>query len=176
MNNTIKIVIGLGNPGPQYHYTRHNIGFLILDALAKSEHASWQKKTDREIAEITLNNHSITLIKPLTFMNDSGKIIPSLLKKGIKAENILVVHDELEKPFGKIEFKTGGGHRGHNGLRSIMQFCGPDFVRLRCGIGRPEHKEDVADYVLNNFSENPTDLEKMIDTAVEMIIAYLTNS
>jgi len=167
--NKIKIIIGLGNPGPQYRYTRHNIGFLVLDALADAEHASWHKKADREIAEITINNHTIMLIKPLTFMNSSGKVIPSLLKQGIKAENIVVVHDELEKPFGKIEFKTGGGHRGHNGLRSIMEFCGADFTRLRCGIGRPEHKTDVANYVLSAFTENPTDLEKMIDAAVAMI-------
>jgi len=167
--NKIKIIIGLGNPGPQYRYTRHNIGFLVLDALAETEHASWHKKTDRETTEITLNNHTIILIKPLTFMNSSGKVIPSLLKQGIKAENILVVHDELEKPFGKIEFKTGGGHHGHNGLRSIMEFCGADFTRLRCGIGRPEHKTDVANYVLSVFTENPTDREKMITAAVTMI-------
>ena len=107
-------------------------------------------------------------------MNSSGKIIPSLLKQGIKTENLLVVHDELEKPFGKIEFKMGGSHRGHNGLRSIMEFCGPDFMRLRFGIGRPERKEGVADYVLSNFSENKSDVENMIEKAVEMLVQELS--
>ena len=102
-------------------------------------------------------------------MNSSGKVIPSLLKQGIKAENLLVVHDELEKPFGKIEFRTGGSHRGHNGLRSIIEFCGADFMRLRFGIGRPESKEEVAQYVLSNFFEPTAELEKMIDKAVTMI-------
>lgn len=171
MDNSIKIIIGLGNPGKQYEHTRHNIGFLILDALAQKHNASWQKKTDREIADIEINGERISLIKPETFMNNSGKIIPSLLKQGIKAENLLVVHDELEKPFGKIEFRTGGSHRGHNGLRSIMQFCGPNFMRLRFGIGRPENKEKeaVIHYVLGNFSESSHDMQIMIDKAVEMI-------
>ncbi|HLW73331.1 MAG TPA: aminoacyl-tRNA hydrolase [Candidatus Babeliales bacterium] len=169
MNNKIKIVIGLGNPGKQYHNTRHNIGFLVLDALAEKHHASWQKKTDRETTDIEINGEKITLVKPETFMNNSGKIIPSLLKQGIKAENLLVVHDELEKAFGKIELKSGGGHRGHNGLRSIMEFCGADFMRLRCGIGRPERKEEVGQYVLSNFGEPAADVEKMIDAAVTII-------
>jgi len=168
ISNPIKIIIGLGNPGQQYKYTRHNIGFLILDKLAEQYNASWEKKSDRQITEITINNQKIILIKPETFMNSSGKIIPSLLKQGIKAENLLVVHDELEKPFGKIEFRTGGSHRGHNGLRSIIQFCGQDFIRLRFGIGRPENKEDVAEYVLSNFTENG--IEEMVEQAVTMII------
>src|SRR5579872_2341140 len=102
MTNKIKAIIGLGNPGKQFHYTRHNIGFLVLDTLAESEHATWKEKENQEIAEIHVNGQKIILIKPQTFMNNSGKVIPSLLKQGIKAENILVVHDELEKPFGKI--------------------------------------------------------------------------
>jgi PTH1 family peptidyl-tRNA hydrolase len=173
MNNKIKIIIGLGNPGKQFHYTRHNIGFLVLDALANQYHASWHKKGEYEYAEIDINGEKILLIKPQTFMNSSGKVLPSLLKQGIKAENLLVVHDELEKPFSKVEFRIGGSHRGHNGLRSIMEFCGPDFMRLRFGIARPERKEDVADYVLSNFTENKADVENMIEKSVEMIIQEL---
>jgi peptidyl-tRNA hydrolase, PTH1 family len=169
MNNKIKIIIGLGNPGKQYELTRHNIGFLVLDALADKHNASWQKKAARETAEIDVNGEKITLVKPQTFMNSSGKVIPSLLKQGVKAENLLVVHDELEKPFGKIEFRTGGSHRGHNGLRSIMEFCGPDFMRLRFGVGRPERKEEVAQYVLSNFFEPTADLEAQINKSVSMI-------
>ena len=173
--NKIKIIIGLGNPGKQYHNNRHNIGFLVLDELASNHNASWQKKADRETADIEINGEKIILVKPQTFMNNSGKIIPSLLKQGLKAENLLVVHDELEKPFGKVELKTGGSHRGHNGLRSIMEFCGADFTRLRCGIGRPENKEEVAHYVLSNFSENSSAVEEMINNAVVMINQLLVN-
>jgi peptidyl-tRNA hydrolase, PTH1 family len=168
MNNKIKIIIGLGNPGKQYEHTRHNVGFLVLDALAEKHNASWQKKADRETTDIEINGEKVTLVKPQTFMNSSGKVIPSLLKQGIKAENLLVVHDELEKAFGKLELKMGGGHRGHNGLRSIMEFCGPDFMRLRFGVGRPETKEEVAQYVLSNF-ENFSELETLINKAVNMI-------
>lgn len=169
MNNTIKIIMGLGNPGKQYEHTRHNIGFLVLDALAEKHNASWQKKADRETAEFEVNGEKITLVKPQTFMNSSGKVIPSLLKQGIKAENLLVVHDELEKPFGKIEFRTGGSHRGHNGLRSIIEFCGPDFMRLRFGVDRPENREEVAQYVLSNFPVKFSDLQDLINKSVNMI-------
>jgi PTH1 family peptidyl-tRNA hydrolase len=173
MTNTIKVIIGLGNPGQQYHFTRHNIGFLVIDELAQKYNASWQKKTNREETEIVINNHKIILIKPQTFMNDSGKIIPALLKQGIKAENILVIHDELEKPFGKIALKHEGSHRGHNGLRSIIQACGDNFLRLRCGIGRPELREDVPDYVLSNFSEKKECVEQMIGDAIMLIESSL---
>lgn len=168
MKHPIKIIIGLGNPGPKFHHNRHNIGFLVLDALAEKHNASWQKKADTQIAEIEINGEKITLAKPQTFMNSSGKVIPLFLKQGITANNLLVVHDELEKPFGKVEFKTSGSHRGHNGLRSIIEFCGADFHRLRFGIGRPENKEDVPDYVLSNFSRSE-DIEPLINQAIRII-------
>jgi PTH1 family peptidyl-tRNA hydrolase len=95
--------------------------------------------------------------------------VPFLLKKGIEPENILVVHDELEQPFGKLSFKVGGSARGHNGLRSIIEVCGQDFARLRFGIGRPENKEDVGNYVLQNFSEDQEEIDQLIDDAVDMI-------
>ena len=166
---TIKAIIGLGNPGPKYHNHRHNIGFRVLDALAERHGGSWQKKDNAEIAQIMINNQRIILIKPLTFMNDSGRVVPPLLKQGIKSENILVVHDELEKPFGDVSIRIGGSAKGHNGLRSIIGVCGPDFARLRFGIGRPERKEDVPDYVLSNFVESQTDRAQHIEEAVDSI-------
>jgi PTH1 family peptidyl-tRNA hydrolase len=169
MNKKIKIIVGLGNPGRQFHYTRHNIGFLVLDALADKHGAIWQTKGDKEVADVTINGEKITLVKPQTYMNNSGKVMPSLLKHGVTIENVLVVHDELEKPFGVVDIKTGGSHRGHNGLRSIMQQSGAAFTRVRCGISRPEHKEDVADYVLSNFSEGEVAVEKEIEQAVLLI-------
>ena len=165
----IKAIIGLGNPGSKFYNTRHNIGFRIIDTLAQAHGAVWQKKNEMEYAEITIGNHHIALIKPQTFMNNSGRVVPFLLKKGIKAENILVIHDELEKPFGNVSIKVGGSAKGHNGLRSIITACGADFPRVRFGIARPLNKEDVPDYVLMNFSENSVELEQAIDRAVKTI-------
>ena len=165
----IKAIIGLGNPGPKYYYTRHNIGFRILDELAKAYSLSWQTKENMEIANLTLDGHKIILIKPQTFMNDSGRVIPGLLKQGIKAENILVVHDELEQPFGAIKIRQGGSARGHNGLKSIIAACGDQFARVRFGIARPAIKEDVPNYVLEKFKENPAELENYIQQAVQVI-------
>ncbi len=102
-------------------------------------------------------------------MNDSGKVIPLLLKQGIKAENILVIHDELEQPFGKIQVRLGGSARGHNGLKSIISVCGDQFARMRIGISRPENKEDVPDYVLQKFKEPLADIEQILNMAVSQI-------
>lgn len=167
----IKAIIGLGNPGPHYYHTRHNIGFRVLDALAEKHHLSWQNKESMEIARWDLDGKTILLIKPQTFMNTSGKVIPALLKQGIKPENMLVVHDELEQPFGNLKIRIGGSARGHNGLKSIIAACGDQFARLRFGIGRPTFKEDVPNYVLEKFKESPEDLEQLMHKAVAMIEA-----
>ena len=166
----ILAIIGLGNPGRQYQHNRHNIGFQVVDALADHFGAAWKSRDHMEVAEATVNDRKIYLIKPQTFMNSSGKVIPFLTKQGIKSENILVVHDELELPFGELRFKMGGSHKGHNGLKSIIGICGDMFARLRFGIGRPEQRERVPDYVLENFSENKEMVEELIQKAVEMII------
>jgi len=165
----IKAIIGLGNPGPKYVLNRHNIGFLILDQLADRYNASWETKLNMELATVRIKDKNILLIKPQTFMNESGKVIPFLQKKGIKAEHILVVHDELEFPFGKIKIRQGGSARGHNGLRSIIEYCGKEFARLRFGIGRPPLKEMVSQHVLSNFTESNQELEGAMYQAVDMI-------
>jgi PTH1 family peptidyl-tRNA hydrolase len=165
----IKAIIGLGNPGPKFKNHRHNIGFLVVDEFARRYHADWQNKGSFDLAELQQDGKKLLLIKPQTFMNDSGKVIPWLQKKGIEPENIMVIHDELEKPFGNISIKFSGSARGHNGLRSIINFCGKDFYRLRFGIGRPDRKEDVGDWVLSNFSESPQELDRLIDQAVDML-------
>lgn len=165
----IKAIIGLGNPGPTYFYTRHNIGFRVIDALAAAYHVSWQRKDNAEIATIQVGDKKIVLIKPQTYMNDSGKVIPNLLKQGIKAENILVLHDELEQPFGKIQIRLGGSARGHNGLKSIIGVCGDQFARMRIGISRPANKEDVPDYVLQKFKEPAAEIENILHNAVTQI-------
>jgi PTH1 family peptidyl-tRNA hydrolase len=161
--------IGLGNPGPMYSKNRHNIGFMVLDAFAQKHHATWKVEREYATAEVAGNGYVALLVKPLTGMNNSG-IIKSLLKKrNILLQNSIVVHDELEIPFGKITLKQGGSARGHNGLRSIIAACGADFYRLRFGIGRPENRENVPDYVLSNFTESKEQLQQLIETAVEKL-------
>ena len=167
----IKAIIGLGNPGPKFNYTRHNIGFMVLDALAQEFGGFWQAGNNLESSQVIINDHKILLIKPQTFMNSSGQVVPFLNKKGIKPENILVVHDELEIAFGAVKLRQGGSARGHNGLRSIIEFCGPDFWRLRMGIARPADNTSVGDYVLQKFSENPQLISQMIQAAIDQIVA-----
>ncbi len=166
---TVTAIIGLGNPGPRFSFTHHNAGFLVVDALADKYQGIWHEKENMAIAEIMVGDRKIFLIKPLTFMNASGNIMAGLNKKGIKAENILVIHDELEKPFGALSFKKGGSHRGHNGLRSIINAIGPEFLRLRFGIGRPEDKAEVSEYVLSQFKQDPQEVADHVDKAVGMI-------
>lgn len=162
----IRALIGLGNPGKSYHHNRHNIGFRVIEELAKQYQAPFKKADHMELAQLTVDNKLFFLIMPQTFMNSSGNVIPFLTKKGIGAENILVVHDELELPFGKLKFKMGGSAKGHNGLKSIIQQIGHDFPRLAIGIGRPENRDDVPDYVLENFND-PVATEHIINQAVK---------
>lgn len=186
-NFDIKAIIGLGNPGHKFELNRHNIGFLILNALGDRYNAHWQAKPNMEFAEISIGEEigqevgekagagvgkgpkNILLIKPQTFMNDSGKVIGFLQKKGIKPEHILVVHDEMEFPFSKLQVRLGGSARGHNGLKSIIEHCGPEFFRLRFGISRPVNKDMVSQHVLSNFEQDSQDLEAAIYKAVDMI-------
>jgi PTH1 family peptidyl-tRNA hydrolase len=172
----IKAIIGLGNPGRQYANTRHNIGFKIVDALADSFSVSWQKKENMEQTTVKFDGKQTLLIKPQTFMNNSGQVIPYLTKQGIKPENILVVHDELELPFGEIKIRAGGSAKGHNGLKSIIQALGPEFHRLRFGIGRPENREEVPDYVLEPFAKDKSEVDKLIEKAVGAINDYILSN
>lgn len=162
----IKAIIGLGNPGQKYYKNRHNIGFRIVDEIANRLNLNWLKKDNLEYAK-----NSFYLIKPQTFMNSSGQVLNFLLKKGILAEQILVVHDELEKKFGQIALKFGGSARGHNGLKSIIGIIGPDFYRLNFGIDRPQDKVQVSNYVLSNFSlQEESQIEFFINQAVDLIL------
>ena len=172
MTPKIKAIIGLGNPGPRFSRNHHNIGFMILDELANLHHGMWTNHDNFESTKVNINDNEILLIKPQTFMNNSGEVTPYLKKKGIKPEEILVVHDELELPYGKIATKFGGSAKGHNGLKSIIAHMSDQFWRLRFGIGRPSNREDVPDYVLENFRE--PDLDSKIDAAVKMISSFYT--
>lgn len=165
----ITTIIGLGNPGKAYYSQRHSIGFRVLDNLAEKYEGIWKTKDKAEYAQITINNRPILLVKPQTFMNNSGEVIPWLQKQGVKPENMLVVHDELELPMGKIALKKGGSAKGHNGLKSIISFCGDQFWRLKFGIGRPKNREEVPNYVLAPFSEPESQVRELIEKAVAEI-------
>ena len=143
-----KLVVFLGNPGTQYKHTRHNAGWLFSDYIIQE--TNWQMK----FHAMFLKNGNIVYLKPQTFMNESGVSVREAASFfGISSENIIIVHDDIEKPFGNVILEKGGGLRGHNGLRSIVQNLGKDdFMRLRLGIGRPVHA-DVASYVLGRFTE-----------------------
>jgi len=165
-----KAVIGLGNPGQKFLFNRHNIGFMVVDYLALQFQGTWREQDNILYTTIEIENNKILIVKPQSFMNSSGIAIPWLAKKNIKLAEILVVHDELEHPFGKVSYRCGGSARGHNGLRSLIAQSGPDFCRIRCGIGRPEKKEDVAHYVLSDFTEGSADVELMARKAAEMVV------
>lgn len=146
------LVAGLGNPGEKYSKTRHNIGFLVIDEITKKLQTT--NINNQNFNAIVQKNLSTLYVKPQTFMNLSGESILSIVEYyNIPNENIIIVHDDLDLPFGTIKFKNGGGHGGHNGLRSIDSHIGKDYTRVRIGIGKPEVKGDVANYVLHNFTK-----------------------
>ena len=149
----MKLFVGLGNPGPKYAGNRHNIGFMALDRIAEDHgFAPWRGKFQGAITEGVLNGHKTLLLKPETFMNESGRAVREAAKfYKITPQDIVVFHDELDLAPRKIRVKDGGGHAGHNGLRSIHAHMGPDYRRVRLGIGHPGHKDAVSGYVLRDF-------------------------
>ena len=171
----MQIFVGLGNPGANYAGNRHNIGFMELDRIA-SDHGfgPWRSKFQGVISEGRFGSDRVVLLKPETFMNLSGQSVAAAMKF-YKSEvaDVTVFHDELDLAPGKCRFKTGGGHAGHNGLRSIHQHIGPDYNRVRIGIGHPGHKDAVAGYVLRDFAKADQDwiddlLRGMSDGAPEL--------
>ncbi len=166
------VIAGLGNPGPRYQWTRHNAGFLFLDRLAASENQSINRKNFSGITgEWSYGGHRLILLKPQTFMNRSGlSVMPALQFHKLPLSQLIVVHDELDLPYGTVRFKQGGGHGGHNGLRSIMEQLGKgDFIRLRIGIGKPQHG-DTSDYVLGTIPPQEMEqLPKILDGGLDML-------
>ncbi len=171
---SIQLIVGLGNPGPDYDRTRHNAGFWFVDALARQRGVSLrhENKFHGEAERIQLDGHECRLLKPLTYMNRSGQSVSALARfYRIPPESILVVHDELDLPVGTARLKTGGGHGGHNGLRDIISALGGNgFMRLRLGVGHPGHKDQVVDYVLKKPSrEDERLIEESIDDALGVV-------
>lgn len=152
----MKLFVGLGNPGRKYAQNRHNIGFMALDRIA-ADHgfAPWRARLQGEASEGRLGNERIVLLKPATFMNLSGQSVGEAMRfYKIEPADVTVFHDELDLTPGKLRVKTGGGHAGHNGLRSLHQHIGETYARVRIGIGHPGDKDRVADYVLSDFAKS----------------------
>lgn len=153
--NDLALIVGLGNPGPRYEGNRHNIGFLVADELASRAGGKFKAhKTGAEVVEGRLSGMRVVLAKPRSFMNLSGGPVTGVAKfYKVPATSLIVIHDELDLPYGTIRLKRGGGENGHNGLRSITKSLGTkDYLRVRFGVGRPPGRMDPADYVLKDFS------------------------
>jgi peptidyl-tRNA hydrolase, PTH1 family len=169
----LALIVGLGNPGDKYANTRHNIGFMVIDKLINHLSSSSISKASFE-GELSKKD-DLYLLKPTTFMNLSGKSVLSV-KQFYKLDVVIVIHDDLDLPFGALRYKMGGGHGGHNGLKSIDSLITKEYLRVRMGIGKPEHKGQVADYVLHDFSKLESEhMDEWIDKAAKATLALLEN-
>jgi len=148
------VVVGLGNPGDTYRNNRHNIGFMAVDEIHRHfSFGPWSKKFQALVAEAVVASEKVLLVKPQTYMNLSGQSVGEIIRfYKVASEDVVVIHDELSLPPGKIKAKIGGGAAGHNGLKSLDSHITPHYVRVRIGIGHPGNKDQVSDYVLSNFS------------------------
>ena len=173
----VKLIVGLGNPGPKHLWTRHNAGFIVLDRFVSLHGMQTTRKSFSGLyGEGEFQGNRLVLLKPQTYMNLSGRSVAEALRfHKLTTADLIVIHDELDIPFGQIKLKADGGHGGHNGLRSLHQELGSgNYSRLRVGIGKPLHG-NMADYVLTTFGKDEmSELPKLVDAAVdalEMLIA-----
>ena len=166
------LVVGLGNPGREYARNRHNAGAMVADELVRRHGSGWRSKFSGQLAEIRLDGHKLALLKPETYMNESGRAVGAAARYfKVEPDRVLVVHDEGDFDLGRLELKAGGGLAGHNGLRSIaQQLKTQDFLRLRIGVGRPERGDPrpLADYLLSDF-EPHDDAETLIARAADAV-------
>ena len=166
------LIAGLGNPGPRHERDRHNVGWMVVDELARRRDASFKSKFNGKIGETRLGDWRLALLKPETYMNESGRSISAAARYfKVESEDVLVIHDDVDLDLGRLQARTGGGLAGHNGLRSISQALGtPEFQRLRIGVGRPGRGDprDVADYVLAPF-EAHDDRDGLVARAADAV-------
>ncbi|MGD0713881.1 MAG: aminoacyl-tRNA hydrolase [Gaiellaceae bacterium] len=166
------LVVGLGNPGREYARNRHNVGYLVVDELARRHDGTWRSKFSGQLAEIRLDGHKVALLKPETYMNESGRSVGAAARFfKVDPDAVLVVHDDGDLELGRLQVRLGGGLAGHNGLRSLAQHLKtPDFLRLRVGVGRPERGDPrpLADWVLSDF-EPHEDAEALIARAADAV-------
>jgi len=166
MKTSVSVIVGLGNPGSQYETTRHNAGFWLVDALARAHHGSFrhERRHDADICRVTIADKDIWLVKPHSYMNESGGPTRSFLSYfRLPLSEVLVAHDEIDLPVATLRLKKGGGHGGHNGLRDMIACLGRDFMRLRIGVGHPGTKDQVTAYVLRRAS---ADEQVKLDAAI----------
>jgi PTH1 family peptidyl-tRNA hydrolase len=176
-NSAEYLIVGLGNPGPAYEGTRHNIGYQVVAELAARHGFPKAKRGfDGRCAEGVIGGRSCLLLQPTTFMNDSGRSVAAALRAlKLPLERVLVVHDHIDLPFGRLRLMAGGGSGGHNGLKSITGLIGPDYVRLRVGVDRPASYDPdvVADYVLSRFAEGKTEVAAVVSAAADTVELWL---
>jgi peptidyl-tRNA hydrolase, PTH1 family len=170
------LVAGLGNPGREYARTRHNVGHMVCDELARRHSGSYRSKFSGELAELRLDGDGVALLKPQTYMNESGRSVGAAARFfKLPPAELLVVHDEVDLELGRLQARTGGGLAGHNGLRSVAQHLGtPEFMRLRIGVGRPERGDPrpVADWVLTPFPPE-VDVVSLVARAADAVEAIV---
>jgi PTH1 family peptidyl-tRNA hydrolase len=172
------LVAGLGNPGREYERTRHNVGWLVLDELARRHGGSWKSKFSGSLAELRLGDARVALLKPETYMNESGRSVGAAARfYKVEPEQLLVAHDDVDLETGRLQVRHGGGLAGHNGLRSLAQHLGSqEFQRLRIGVGRPGRgdRRPVADWVLSPFAPED-DVEALVSRAADAAEAIVAN-
>jgi len=173
------LIIGLGNPGKEYQLTRHNIGFRVVDLLARERGIQFRRRRgEAQVGEGRVGREKVILAKPLTYMNQSGVAVKKLIMaSGIPLDHIMVVHDDLDLACGRMKIKEKGGHGGHKGVQSIMEELGSaDFLRVKIGIGKPPSPEEGADYVLSRFSRDESSLVKEgMEQAAEAIETMISS-
>jgi PTH1 family peptidyl-tRNA hydrolase len=176
-NNCDYLIVGLGNPGPAYEGTRHNVGYRVVELLARRHGFPKAKRGfDGRCAEGSIGGRPAFLLQPTTFMNDSGRSVAAALRAlKLPLERVLVVHDHIDLPFGKLRLVDGGGSGGHNGLKSITGLIGADYARLRVGVDRPASYDPdiVADWVLSRFPESKSDVEGLVAAAADAAELWL---
>ena len=179
MDATPWLIVGLGNPGARYARTRHNVGFMAVEAWAAElapARPSWSEKWKGLTTTVSCGGHRCVLLKPQTYMNRSGQSVqPAAQFHRVTPAQLVVVHDEIDFPLGRLAIKKGGGHGGHNGLRDIVALLGNEFLRIRLGVGRPVHGE-VADYVLSDFTpDEQGPAADMVERAVKALTCMMTD-
>jgi PTH1 family peptidyl-tRNA hydrolase len=175
--NVEYLIVGLGNPGPTYEGTRHNVGSQVVEELAR-RHAfpKARRGFDGRCAEGAIGGRPVLLLQPTTFMNDSGRSVAAALRAlRLPLERVLVVHDHIDLPFGRLRLVEGGGSGGHNGLKSITGLLGPGYPRLRVGVDRPASYDPdvVADYVLSRFGESRAEVAELVSTSADAVELWL---
>jgi peptidyl-tRNA hydrolase, PTH1 family len=174
----MKAIVGLGNPGPPYHGTRHNVGFAVVDELARRAGAAFESApADALVAKWRVGGEAVLLVKPLTFMNNSGQAVGELARYfKVDARDLLVIVDEVQLPLGRLRARARGSAGGHNGLKSVIAHLGDQFGRLRLGVGRGDERRDLADHVLARFDKDEAaEAERMIARAADAAGTFIAS-